>query len=54
MELRGKVFRADGQVIACRIIHQSPLDKSPDVPKGTTGWIQDTPDGLIAVDFEEP
>lgn len=41
---------------ASRKIEQSPMAHSPDVPRGTVGWIQDYDgaEGLYFVDFGDP
>jgi hypothetical protein len=43
-----------GNVIARRLIRQSPLDDGPDVPIGTIGHVEDEADGLVWVDFGDP
>jgi len=43
-----------GYVMARREIQQSPLDDSPDVPRGCVGHIDDEADGLLWVDFGAP
>lgn len=41
-------------VVAKQRIRQSPLSEAPDVPRGTSGHIEDEADGYLWVDFGEP
>lgn len=43
--------RPDGCVTAKRRIYQSPLSDAPAVPHGRRGFIQDSADGFLWVDF---